>query len=182
MKLWGDPIKLDPKWNNGDYYGKEEPLAGTTYSLMLVSLSANWADWAERSFGRKWADPQKNPYNAMENQFLVEDALLKAGLARIKTADANSMLYMNKASVLFDIGHEYGSFEEAVKRIQAKVLMIGADTDILFPSYQIKESVEAFKKMGKIASYFELKSAFGHLGGLLNITQASEAITKILAE
>jgi len=182
MKLWGDPIKLDPKWNNGDYYGKQEPMDGTTYSLMLVTLSAQGAEWAEKVFARKWADPKKNPSNAMENQFLVEDGLFKGGLARAKTADANSMLYLNKACALFDIGQEYGSFEEAVKKVQAKVLMIGADTDLLFPPHQIKESVEVFKKMGKNPSYFELKSNFGHLGGILNITQASDAIAKILGE
>jgi len=111
IKLWGDPIKLDPKWNQGDYYGKQEPVEGVTYSLMLVTMSAQGAEWAEKSFGRKWADPQKNPYQTMENQFLVENVLFKAGMARAKTADANSMLYMNKASALFDIGHGYGSLE-----------------------------------------------------------------------
>jgi homoserine O-acetyltransferase len=182
MKMWGDPIKLDPKWNNGDYYGKQEPMDGTTYSLMLITLSAQGAEWAEKIFARKWADSQKNPYDAMENQFLVEEGLLKGGSGRAKTADANSMLYLIKACTLFDIGHGYGSFEEAVKNVQAKTLMIGADTDLLFPPYQIKESVEVFKKMGKNASYFEIKSAFGHLGGILDITQASDVIKKIFEE
>jgi len=94
IKMWGDPIKLDPKWNNGDYYGKQEPTDGTTYSLMLITLSAQGAGWAEEIFARQWADSQKNPYNAMENQFLIEDGLFKAGLERAKTADANSMLYL----------------------------------------------------------------------------------------
>jgi homoserine O-acetyltransferase/O-succinyltransferase len=182
MKMWGDPIKLDPKWNNGDYYGKQEPMDGMTYSLMLITMSAQGAGWAEKIFGRKWADSQKNPYNTMENQFLIEDGLFKGGSARAKTADANSMLYLNKAGVLFDIGYGYGSFEEAAKKVQAKSLMIAADTDILFPPQQVKESVEVFKKVGKDASYFEIKSAFGHLGGILDITQASDAITKFLAE
>lgn len=182
MKLWGDPIKLDPNWNNGDYYGKQEPIDGTTYSLMLITLSTQWAEWAEKIFTRKWADPQKNPYNAMENQFLVEEGLFKGGLARAKTADANSMLYLNKACALFDIAQGYGSFDEAVKNVQAKTLMIGVDTDLLFPPYQVKESVEVFKKMGKGASYFELKSDFGHLGGILDIIQASDVIKKILEE
>jgi len=182
MKMWGDPIKLDPKWNNGDYYGKQEPMDGTTYSLMLITLSVQAAEWADKIFARKWADSQKTPYNAMENQFLVEEGLLKGALARAKTADANSMLYLNKACALFDIGQGYGSFEEAVKNVQAKTLMIGTDTDLLFPLYQIKESVEVFKKMGKNASYFEIKSAFGHLGGILDITQASDVIKKIFEE
>jgi homoserine O-acetyltransferase len=182
LKLWGDPIKLDPKWNNGNYYGKEEPIDGITYSLMLITLSANWADWAERSFGRKWADSQKNPYQAMENQFLIEDLLFKAGLGRANTADANSMLYLNKANALFDIGHGFASFEDGIKNIKAKVLAIGADTDILFPPHQIRESIDLFKKMGKEASYFEIKSVHGHLGGILDITQASEAITNFLRD
>jgi homoserine O-acetyltransferase len=182
IKLWGDPIKLDPKWNQGDYYDKQEPVEGVTYSLMLVTMSAQGAEWAEKSFGRKWADPQKNPYQTMENQFLVEDVLFKAGMARAKTADANSMLYMNKASVLFDIGHGYGSFEEAIQRIRAKSLMVASDTDLLFQPNQVKESVELFKKLGKDASYFEIKSAFGHLGGVFDITQASEAITNFLRD
>jgi len=182
IKLWGDSIKLDPKWNQGDYYGKQEPVEGVTYSLMLVTMSAQGAEWAEKSFGRKWADPQKNPYQTMENQFLVENVLFKAGMARAKTADANSMLYMNKASALFDIGHGYGSFEEAIKRIQAKSLMVAADTDLLFQPHQVKESVELFKKLGKDASYFEIKSTFGHLGGVFDIIQASEAIANFLRD
>lgn len=182
MKMWGDPIKLDPKWNNGDYYGKQEPLDGMTYSSMLITLSAQGFGWADKAFARQWADSQKNPHNTMENQFLIEDGLLKGGSARAKIADANSMLYLNKACALFDIGLGYGSFEEAVKKIQAKSLMIAADTDILFPPQQVKESVEVFKKVGKNASYFEIKSIFGHLGGVLDIGQASETITKFLAE
>lgn len=182
LKLWGDAIKLDPKWNNGDYYGKEEPINGITYSLMLITLSANWADWAERSFGRKWADSQKDPYKAMENQFLVEDLLYKTGLGRAKTADANSMLYLNKANALFDISYGFNSYEEAIKSIKSKVLAIGVDTDILFPPHQIKEHIELFKKLGKEATYFEIKSVHGHLGGIFDITQANEIIKKFLSE
>ncbi|MDD5169081.1 MAG: homoserine O-acetyltransferase [Syntrophales bacterium] len=176
LKLWGDPIKLDPRWNKGDYYGKEEPRGGTAYSFMLITQSAMWEEWAEKSFGRKWADPNKNPADSMENEFLVDAALYKGGLARLATADPDSMLYMNKACALFDIGQGFSSYEDAVKSIEAKVLMIGADTDILFPVVQIKGHAEAFRKAGKDVSYFEIKSGFGHLGGLLAFSQASAAI------
>ena len=145
-ELWGDPIKLDPKWNKGDYYGKEEPRDGTAYSFMVVTLSAMWEEWAEKSFERKWADPGKNPSDSMENEFLVDAALYKGALGRLATADPNSMLYMNKACALFDIGEGFNSFDDAVKTIKAKVLMIGADTDLLFPVVQIKEHVDEFQE------------------------------------
>ena len=28
VDVWILPIKLDPKWNNGDYYGRDEPVDG----------------------------------------------------------------------------------------------------------------------------------------------------------
>jgi len=177
LKLWGDPIKLDPKWNKGDYYGKEEPRNGAAYSFMLITQSALWEGWAEKSFNRKWADPNKNPFDSMENEFLVDAALNKGAQGRLATADPNSMLYMNKACTLFDIGQGFNSYEDAVKSIKAKVLMIGADTDILFPVSQIKSHVDTFRKVGKDVSYFEIKSGFGHLGGVLAISQASAKIT-----
>ncbi len=182
LKLWGDPIKMDPKWNNGDYYGKEEPVEGVAYSLMLITMSALWSDWADNAFNRKWANDQQNPYAAMENEFLADAALAKRGMARAGMADANSMLYLNKANALFDIAHGFDSYEAAIKSIKAKVLMIGADTDILFTDSQFPKHAAAFEKAGKKVSFFEIKSSFGHLGGVLDITQASDTIARFLSD
>jgi homoserine O-acetyltransferase/O-succinyltransferase len=41
LDIWAAPIRLDPKWNNGDYYGKEPPLEGLKQSLKIISLHAN---------------------------------------------------------------------------------------------------------------------------------------------
>jgi len=60
--------------------------------------------------------------------------------------------------------------------------MIGADTDLLFTFNHLKQHEEAFKAAGKDVRLFEIKSKFGHLGGVLDITQASDAISKFLAE
>jgi homoserine O-acetyltransferase len=182
LKLWGEPIKLDPKWNGGDYYGRDEPAAGTAYAFEVITLSALWEVWAEKSFERKWADPQKNPADSFRNEFLVEVSLRDRGKARLAIADANSMLYLNKASSLFDIARGFASYEEAVKSIRAKVLMIGESDDILFPVSQIKQHAENFKALGRQVTYFEYRSGFGHLGGVAAIGQAAEAITKFMAE
>jgi homoserine O-acetyltransferase len=72
LKLWGEPIKLDPKWNGGDYYGREEPVAGMAYAFEVITLSALWEVWAEKSFERKWADPNKNPADSLQHEFLVD--------------------------------------------------------------------------------------------------------------
>jgi homoserine O-acetyltransferase len=118
----------------------------------------------------------------MDNVFLADTALFKRAAGRSQTADANSMLYLNKANALFDISHGFETYEAALQSIKAKVLMVGADTDILFTATQLKQHFDAFQKAGLDVSFFELKTGFGHLGGVLDISQASETITEFLGE
>jgi homoserine O-acetyltransferase len=182
VKLWAEAVMLDPKWNEGDYYGKEEPIDGVAYSLKIITLMARSPWWADRAFDRKLADPAKNPYSAMENKYLVEDALDKAGLARAKVADANSLIYLAKANELHDIGFGYGSYNEALKRIKSRVLMVPSSTDILIYSYNSRDFVEALNKAGGNASLFEIPTWEGHIGGLTDIQKAGIKIKSFLAE
>src|SRR5262245_14306729 len=73
--LWGQPIRLDPKWNGGDYYGKEPPLEGLKAALKIVTLQANQWEWAAKTFGMAPAEEGKDPAKAMGNRFKVEAAL-----------------------------------------------------------------------------------------------------------
>ncbi|HMK51507.1 MAG TPA: homoserine O-acetyltransferase [Thermodesulfobacteriota bacterium] len=182
LNLWSAPIILDPKWNNGDYYGKPEPIDGLANSLKLITLNARSPWWADGAFGRKPADPAKNPYSAMENKFLIEDVLDKAGLGRAKMGDANSLLYLAKANMLYDISYGYNNYEEALKRITAKVLMVPCNTDILIYPHNAKEFVDALNKVGGKASLFEIQTREGHIGGITEITKAGERIGAFLTE
>ena len=40
LDVWSAPIKLDPHWNNGDYYGKAEPVQGLAVALKTVTIHA----------------------------------------------------------------------------------------------------------------------------------------------
>jgi len=182
VKVWADAVMLDPKWNKGDYYGKEEPVDGVAYSLKLITLTARSPWWADTAFGRKTADPKKDPYAAMGNKFIVEDALDKTSFARAKSADANSLIYLAKACELHDIAYGYGSYEEALKRIKSKILMIPSGTDVLIYPYYSRELTEALNKAGGSASLFELPSLEGHIGGLTDIVKAQARIKSFLAE
>ena len=182
LDLWSTPIMADPKWNGGDYYGAGEPIQGLTNALKIVSLSAQGAGWAENCCDRKWADPGKNPYSAMSNNFLMDTTLDSEAQDRAKLADANSMLYLIKANALFDLAEQAGSMDQAFKRMKSKVLMIGSDTDLLFSPSQIKAYLDLMTNAGLKASYFEIKSGNGHDGGILDIGQAQEVIAKFLAQ
>ncbi len=64
LDIWAMPIRLDPKWNGGDYYGKEPPLAGLAQALKIVTLHAQTNAWATAAFGAKWAKEGESPLKA----------------------------------------------------------------------------------------------------------------------
>lgn len=175
LEAWVAPIKQDPKWNNGDYYGREEPREGVAQALKLVTLTAGHWGWAEKTFGYKLADANKAPAAAVENRFLIEDALTKAGFARAATTDANNKIYMAKANQLFNV-------ESEVERMKSKILFIPAKSDLIFPPEFSRKAYERYKAMGRTAEFFELQGDRGHLEGVLNIAQAGDVIRAFLSK
>lgn len=169
LDAWVLPIKLDPKWNNGDYYGKAEPLDGVAQALKLVTLTARHWGWAEKTYGYKLADDAKQPGDALGNVFLIEDSLLKAGMARAKTTDANNKIYMAKANQLYNVENEVG-------RIKAKILFVPAESDLIFPPEFSRKAAARFIKQGGQAEVFVIEGDGGHLDGVLSVAKAAEAI------
>jgi homoserine O-acetyltransferase len=170
---------LDPKWNHGDYYGKDEPVEGLALALKTVTLHARHYGWAAKTFGRKWAAPEKDPARGWDNKFAIEDTLDKVALARAKVSDANSFLYLAKANQLFVAGHK-GSLEEGLKDVGARVLLVPAQSDLLlFPEHS-KRAMTLLKSQGRQVQYFEIEGDGGHLDGVLAATKAGEVIRKFL--
>jgi homoserine O-acetyltransferase len=174
LDVWTLPIKLDPKWNNGDYYGKEEPAAGVAQALMIVTITARAHGWAEKTFGYKWADAAKNPAAAMGNAYAIEDALGKAGAARAASTDANSMIYMAKANQLYNLGDD-------VKKIRAKILFVPAKSDLIFPPELSQRAADRYRAQGGAAEVAIIDGDGGHLEGILNVAKQGDAIRAFLA-
>lgn len=181
LHLWADPILIDPNWNGGDYYGKAEPVAGLALALKLVTLDAQHWHWADKAFGRKWADAAKDPAKAFENKYQVQQVLDNAGAARAKVSDANSFLYLVKANHLFVTG-QMGSLEEGLGKIKAKALFLPAKGDLLLAADVARQSVDILRKQGKSAELIEIEGDRGHLDGLFAITKVGEPLRKFLNE
>jgi homoserine O-acetyltransferase len=172
-------VTLDPNWNNGDYYGKAEPVAGLAFALKMVTLDTRHQGWAEKTFGRKWAAADKDPAKSWENKYLIEDTLDKAGAARARNADANSFLYLAKANQLFVAGHA-ANLEDGLAKIKAKSLFIPAQSDLLLVPDYAKRAVEILKKQGKTAELVMIEGDGGHLDGVFAIAKVGEHIRKFL--
>jgi homoserine O-acetyltransferase/O-succinyltransferase len=179
--VWASPIRLDPRWNNGDYYGKEEPIDGLALALKIITIHARHYGWASRTFGRKWAAPDRDPARGWAHLFAVEDAIDKAAAARARVSDANSLLYLVKANQLFVTGHK-GTLEDGLKDVKARVLLLPAQSDVLlFPDFS-KQAMEILKKQGRDVRYEEIPGDGGHLDGVLAVAKVGETIRKFLSE
>ena len=175
LDVWALPIRLDPRWNNGDYYGKEEPVAGTAQALKIITITARAHGWAERTFGYKWADAAKNPGAEVTNLFSIEDTLNKAGAGRAASVDANSLIYTAKANQLYNLGDD-------VKKIKARILFIPAESDLIFPPELSMRAAERYKAQGGSAEVAIIEGDGGHLDGVLNVAKQGEVIRAFLSK
>jgi homoserine O-acetyltransferase len=170
--LWGQPIRLDPKWNGGDYYGKEPPLEGLKAALKLVTLQANSWEWARKTFGTAPAVEGKDPAKAMGNRFKIEAYLDQVAAARAGVADANHFLYLVKANQLAAVDPA---------RIKVPALVLYAPNDLVFYEPLVQETIQKIAAGGTAVENGTLPGPNGHLNGVVAIGQAAERITTFLS-
>jgi homoserine O-acetyltransferase len=179
LDSWATPIRLDPNWQGGDYYGRTPPTAGLAAALKLVTLQARWYEWADKAFGRSWAEEGKNPAASLAHRFKIEAALDAAGAARAKVADANHFLYLVKANQLFVAGG--GGLVEGLKRIEAPVLLIPSKDDLIFYPSRVAETARLIGADGTPVETAWLDGVDGHLDGITAIGQAADRLKAFLA-
>jgi homoserine O-acetyltransferase/O-succinyltransferase len=180
LDIWASPIRLDPNWNGGGYYGKEPPTAGLAQALKIVAIHAQHWEWANAAFGRKWAKEGENPAQGFDKRFAVEAALEAAGLARAKVADANHFLYLVKANQLFVAGG--GTLAEGLKKIKAPVLLVTQPEDLVFHPDGVKATIEGLKGSGARVEHVTIEGTQGHLDGVVSMRQAETKIREFLAQ
>jgi homoserine O-acetyltransferase/O-succinyltransferase len=173
LDLWMMPIKLDPNWKGGDYFGGAEPNEGVAQSLKTVTLTALHFGWAEKVHGYKWAADGKSPQDSMGNLFAIEDSLYKSGVARAAATDAAHFVWMAKANQLYNL-------EKEQARIRAKVLFLPATTDMIFPPELSRKAAAKLKAQGNHVELYEIEGTSGHLDGLFSIGKVADRIKAFL--
>jgi homoserine O-acetyltransferase len=171
-------IMADPNWNNGDYYDKEPPNKGLALARIIGHITYLSEDSMQRKFGRKLQENSAFKFD-FSTDFQVESYLHHQGKKFVERFDANSYLYITKASDYFDLGEQHGggSLVQAFSRTSAKFLVISFSSDWLYPTSQSKEMVIAMKKAGLDVSFCEIETDHGHDSFLL----AHEQLTRLIS-
>ena len=175
LDVWTVPIKLDPNWKGGDYYGGKDPVDGLAQALKVVTLTTVHFAWAEKMHGYKWAVEGKDPGQAMDNLFAIEDALSKTGQTRAAITDAGHFVWTAKANQLYNVDKE-------VNRIKAKVLFLPAKTDLLFPPELSRKAADKLRAQGNYVELYEIDGTNGHLDGLFSIAKVADQIKAFLTK
>ena len=173
LDIWAQPIRLDPNWNNGDYYDKTPPAEGLKAALKIITLHANHPEWAAKTFGRAPAEEGKDPGKAMDNKFKIQTAIETAAAARAAVSDANSLLYLAKANQLHNV--------DAAK-IKVPTLLLYSPNDLIFYGPFIEETAKKIGAAGTPVEIGQLPGPNGHLNGVIAVAQAADKITAFLAK
>ncbi len=190
-------ITDDPKWNEGNYYGKKTPSQGLALARMIGHITYLSDASMQKKFGRAQqekagpnlpkifseAAPEASSeiFSDHSSNFQVESYLNHQGDTFTKRFDANSYLYITKAVDFFDLSKN-GSLIEGLSGVTAKYLVISITSDWLYPPYQSQEIVSALTANGVDAKYEEIRSQYGHDAFLLEEGQLNYLIRGFLSQ
>ena len=150
--LMSEAIKADPAYSNGDY--KEKPTNGLRRAFQGTYL---WY-FATAYYQVQFRTPEA-----------VMKGLENAGLGSDKM-DANDIIWRNYAMVSYDVRAD-------LPRVKAKTLVIGVNTDELFPPAE--EGIPVVMGIPG-AKLFTYDSIFGHVGNSAEIEKANPIILEFL--
>lgn len=161
-------IMADPHWCGGNYYTGKKPDLGLAVARMIGHITYLSDESMRHKFGRRLQDKQDFSFN-FDADFQVESYLRYQGTKFVERFDANSFLYITKASDYFalDAQHGSGSLVEAFSKAGSKFLVVSFTSDWLYPTYQSKALVQAMKKNGLDVSFCEIDAEWGHDAFLL---------------
>ena len=170
-------IMADPNWKNGDYYSGTRPNLGLAVARMIGHITYLSDEAMRLKFGRRLQDKNDFSFN-FDADFQVESYLRHQGKKFVDRFDANSFLYITKASDYFDLGKQHGSglIVKAFSKMKAKFLVVSFTSDWLYPTYQSRAMVKAMKKNGLDVSFCEIEADWGHDAFLL----PSERLTNLM--
>jgi homoserine O-acetyltransferase/O-succinyltransferase len=181
--LQREAIRLDPKWNHGQYNDNDYPENGMRMARKLGVVTYRSAmEWDGR-FGRVRFDSECGDDDPFGLEFEVERYLEGHARRFVHQFDPNCYLYLSRSMDWFDAA-EYGNgdLDQALASIKLKkALTIGVHTDILFPLQQQEQIAQGLRKGGCDAEFAPLPSPQGHDAFLVDIERFGPAIAGFLA-
>jgi homoserine O-acetyltransferase len=161
-------VRIDPQFRGGEYYDVpdgEGPHLGLALARRMALLNYRSPSELNERFERSWQS-EISPLGG-EGRFAVESYLDFHGNRFTRRFDANSYLRLVDSMNSHDVGRDRGGVARALGAITARTLVLGIDSDRLFPVPD--QEVLARHIPGAIDGDEPavITSAFGHDGFLI---------------
>eukprot|EP01134_Creolimax_fragrantissima_P004652 CFRG4652T1 len=167
-------ILSDPLWNDGKSMpGQTTHNTGLLNAKLLGAITYRSGPEWEMRFGRR----RQSESPTFGPDFAIEQYLEEQASASCMRGHPSSFVYTTKAMDLYDLGHGYSSLEESMRRIKARTLVLGVQSDMLIPCWQQQEIANVLRELGhKELTYYELDSIYGHDTFLIDVNNLGAAV------
>ncbi len=172
-----EAVRSDPRFRGGDYYDAadgEGPHRGLALARRMALLNYRSAGELNERFGRSWQS-DVSPLGA-HGRFAVESYLDFHGNRFPRRFDANSYIRLVDAMSSHDVGRGRGGVEAALATITAPTLVLGIDSDRLYPIGDQERIARAVPTTLDGPGPVVLASAFGHDAFLIEREAVGRAI------
>lgn len=172
-------ILADANFSGGQYQAAKGPDRGLAIARMIGHITYLSERGMRAKFGRKLRSAESYSYD-FNSEFAVETYLDYQGQSFVERFDANSYLYITKASDYFDLQKDYGSLQKAFANTKSRFLIISFASDWLYTPSQSENIVNALVASGKDVSFCNIASDYGHDAFLLEPETLGSFISSFL--
>jgi homoserine O-acetyltransferase/O-succinyltransferase len=176
-----DAIQLDSKFAGGDYYNADDgdgPYRGLALARRMALLNYRSPTELNDRFQRSWQSGI-SPLGG-GGRYAVESYLDFHGNKFTRRFDANSYVTLVNAMNSHDIGRERGGVAAALARVSARALVLGIDSDRLFPLPHQRLIASLLPSTIDGGGVVVISSPFGHDGFLIEDEVVGEHLERLL--
>ncbi|MBM7410509.1 homoserine O-acetyltransferase [Clavibacter michiganensis] len=176
-----EAIRMDPAYRDGDYLDAADgdgPHRGLALARRMALLNYRSPDELNQRFSRSW----QSGISPMgdEGRYAVESYLDFHGNKFTRRFDATSYIRLIDAMSSHDVGRDRGGVEAALARVRAATLVVGIDSDRLFPvpdQQRIAQAVPGSIDGGEVVV---ISSDYGHDGFLIENEAVGRELARLL--
>lgn len=172
-------IRADPHFHGGDYYDEpagKGPHVGLGIARQIAHITYRSAAELDARFARL---PQGAEEPLHGGRFAVQSYLDHHATKLAARFDANSYIALTESMLSHDLGRDRGGVATALESISARTLIVGVDSDRLFPASLSALMAAHIPAAGRAHI---LTSLHGHDGFLIEFDQLAPIVSTFLAE
>jgi homoserine O-acetyltransferase/O-succinyltransferase len=177
-----EAIRMDPAFSGGDYYDAPDgkgPHRGLALARRMALLNYRSPSELDDRFARSWQSGI-SPLGG-GGVFAVESYLGFHGNKFTRRFDANSYLTLVAAMDSHDVGRDRGGVEAALGRATATALVLGVDTDRLYPVAGQRSIAAGLRGALDGPEPVVLASPYGHDAFLIETEAVGAQFARLLA-